>query len=212
MHEKSPFSLPEVFPDPRIRDAYLHPTVQVSSTDKFKWQTPELFALREYAMKRFSWSQSKADEHLLPVFKKMNQAVTSQSSLLSYFSQEKLTTRRKIKSKRLQNAVLGMLELDENILKEFEKDIDEDDDDDGSNNTTTTTTTTTTTSTTSGKSRKTSQPKTKTKAKTKTKTETKSKAKSTPKSKIKPKKRGKKTTSSSSSSSNEEEEEILSDE
>ncbi|KAF9456623.1 hypothetical protein BDZ94DRAFT_334056 [Collybia nuda] len=64
--------LPADWPNPAIRDAYYHPTVD-SSDEPFKWGTPDLDALRGFLREELGWGQDKVDEVLLPIIQKMRQ-------------------------------------------------------------------------------------------------------------------------------------------
>ncbi|KAI9591103.1 hypothetical protein BDF19DRAFT_456284 [Syncephalis fuscata] len=53
------------FPDPRVADAYLHPTVDDTSD--------YLDGIRWYLMKKIGWEQEKVDERLLPIIRRLNE-------------------------------------------------------------------------------------------------------------------------------------------
>ncbi|KJE90924.1 hypothetical protein CAOG_009506 [Capsaspora owczarzaki ATCC 30864] len=109
MCRKSPISPPDNFPDVRVRDAYRMPTVEVNPNDKFTWRVPELSVLREFTSRKLGWSQAQCDEFLVPAIRRLHQRQTVQLSIHDYFPLQASGTRRNIKSKRLQNVVLGML-------------------------------------------------------------------------------------------------------
>ncbi|KAI0749823.1 hypothetical protein C8Q80DRAFT_1164132 [Daedaleopsis nitida] len=67
------------WPNPAVRDAYYHPTVDDSS-EPFKWGMPDLDALRNYFDTELGWDQAKVDELLLPIIRKMNKRSQSGSS------------------------------------------------------------------------------------------------------------------------------------
>ncbi|GFT54144.1 DNA repair protein complementing XP-G cells homolog, partial [Nephila pilipes] len=112
--------LGEKFPDERIPDAYLNPTID-DSTEKFTWGRPDLDALRDYTRERFGWNKSKVDEALLPVIKKLSERDT-QTHIDNFFTVslkkqtnlfpskrimsalKKLTSPQKIKSTEVTNA------------------------------------------------------------------------------------------------------------
>lgn len=82
------------------RDAYYHPTVD-ESEEAFKWGMPDLDALRGYVNFRartgtllicirflreeLGWGQSKVDELLLPIIKKVAKRGQVRSSLPGIF-------------------------------------------------------------------------------------------------------------------------------
>ncbi|THV07342.1 PIN domain-like protein [Dendrothele bispora CBS 962.96] len=62
--------LPPEWPNPAVRDAYYHPTVD-ESEEPFKWGLPDLDALREFLREELGWQQSKVDDLLSPIIRKM---------------------------------------------------------------------------------------------------------------------------------------------
>ncbi|KAH7106359.1 hypothetical protein BKA62DRAFT_686909 [Auriculariales sp. MPI-PUGE-AT-0066] len=81
--------LPSEWPNPVVRDAYYHPTVD-SSEEQFKWGLPDLDALQHFLGQELGWSTEKVDELVLPVIHKMGQRKTAanaskQSDLVAYF-------------------------------------------------------------------------------------------------------------------------------
>ncbi|KAJ3793004.1 hypothetical protein GGU11DRAFT_801353 [Lentinula aff. detonsa] len=62
--------LPAEWPNPAVRDAYYHPTVD-SSDEPFKWGLPDLDALRAFLNDELSWNQAKVDDLLLPIIQKV---------------------------------------------------------------------------------------------------------------------------------------------
>lgn len=95
--------LPESFPDQVVVNAYLQPDVD-ESKEKFTWGVPALDLLRDYTRKKFGWKQSKADETLLPIIKKMNMKET-QTRLESFFSIQLKVTKPVVHSRRLGTAL-----------------------------------------------------------------------------------------------------------
>ncbi|EIW84325.1 hypothetical protein CONPUDRAFT_100293 [Coniophora puteana RWD-64-598 SS2] len=71
--------LPPEWPNPQVRDAYYHPTVD-SSREPFKWGMPDLDALREFLREELSWGQKKVDDLLLPIIQKMSRRKQSTTS------------------------------------------------------------------------------------------------------------------------------------
>ncbi|KAF7327682.1 hypothetical protein MKEN_00347600 [Mycena kentingensis (nom. inval.)] len=81
--------LPPEWPNPLVRDAYYHPTVD-ESEETFKWGLPDLDALREFLFAELAWKPDKVDELLLPVIQKMRKRAQSgapnkQGNLNGYF-------------------------------------------------------------------------------------------------------------------------------
>ncbi|KIM33466.1 hypothetical protein M408DRAFT_326175 [Serendipita vermifera MAFF 305830] len=77
------------WPNPTVRDAYFHPTVD-QSEEAFKWGLPDLDALRSFLGEELRWSQSKVDDLLVPIIRKMgersrNITANRQSTLSGYF-------------------------------------------------------------------------------------------------------------------------------
>ncbi|KAJ7067038.1 PIN domain-like protein [Mycena amicta] len=106
--------LPTDWPNPLVRDAYYHPTVD-ESEEPFKWGLPDLDALREFLYSELSWGPAKVDELLLPVIQKIrkrsqNGALNKQGNLNGYFDVSGSGTvaprkRQAYASKRLQQVV-----------------------------------------------------------------------------------------------------------
>ncbi|KAJ7761884.1 PIN domain-like protein [Mycena maculata] len=106
--------LPPEWPNPTVRDAYYHPTVD-DSDDPFKWGLPDLDALREFLYAELSWPPDKVDELLLPVIQKIRKrgqsgALNKQGDLNGFFEITGSGTvaprkRQAYTSKRLQQVV-----------------------------------------------------------------------------------------------------------
>ncbi|KAH8092642.1 PIN domain-like protein [Cristinia sonorae] len=105
--------LPEDWPNPAVRDAYYHPTVD-SSEEPFKWGLPDLDALREFFNSELGWNQGKVDDQLLPIIQKMSKrtqqgAINKQGNLLGFFDVpaggSAPRKRQAYSSKRLQQVV-----------------------------------------------------------------------------------------------------------
>ncbi|EPQ52893.1 hypothetical protein GLOTRDRAFT_10815, partial [Gloeophyllum trabeum ATCC 11539] len=62
--------LPPDWPNPAVRDAYYHPTVD-SSEEPFKWGLPDLDALRGFLHEELGWGQIKVDDLLLPIIQRV---------------------------------------------------------------------------------------------------------------------------------------------
>lgn len=93
----------EGFPDHRIVDAYLKPTVD-DSKEAFSWALPDLDLLREYAKEKLGWAQVKTDEVLLPVLQKLKETQV-QTRISSYFQPENFMEPKELKSVRLKRAL-----------------------------------------------------------------------------------------------------------
>ncbi|KAI0671780.1 hypothetical protein C8Q78DRAFT_972448 [Trametes maxima] len=102
------------WPNPAVRDAYYHPTVD-SSTEPFKWGMPDLDALRNLFDSELGWDQAKVDDLLLPIIRKMNKrtqnaTTTMQGNLAGFFDlpaggNAAPRKRQAYTSKRLQQVV-----------------------------------------------------------------------------------------------------------
>ncbi|KAJ6513147.1 hypothetical protein C8R45DRAFT_857515 [Mycena sanguinolenta] len=106
--------LPPEWPNPTVRDAYYHPTVD-SSEEPFKWGLPDLDALREFLYSELSWPPAKVEELLLPIIQKIRKrgqsgTLNKQGDLNGYFDITGSGTvaprkRQAYSSKRLQQVV-----------------------------------------------------------------------------------------------------------
>ncbi|KAI0367801.1 PIN domain-like protein [Pilatotrama ljubarskyi] len=106
--------LPSDWPNPAVRDAYYHPTVD-ESREPFKWGMPDLDALRGFFNSELGWDQTKVDDLLLPIIRKMNKrsqnaAPTMQGNLAGFFDlpaggNAAPRKRQAYASKRLQQVV-----------------------------------------------------------------------------------------------------------
>ncbi|CAG8898129.1 unnamed protein product [Penicillium egyptiacum] len=63
--------LPPSFPDTKVDEAYLEPTVD-DDPSQFQWGVPDLNGLRTFLMTTIGWSQERTDEVLVPVIRDMN--------------------------------------------------------------------------------------------------------------------------------------------
>ncbi|KAJ1968978.1 DNA repair protein rad2 [Dispira parvispora] len=70
--------LPEVFPDPDVQSAYVHPVVSKDDTI-FQWGYPDLDGLRDYLIPRLAWPQEKLDQLIVPILRKVYQRPPTQS-------------------------------------------------------------------------------------------------------------------------------------
>lgn len=96
--------LTEDFPSARVAEAYLYPTVD-ENNEAFKWGSPEVESIREYAKRTFGWTNKKTDEIILPVMKKMNEK-SLQQSIKNYFKVTATECRTDLKvSNRMRKAL-----------------------------------------------------------------------------------------------------------
>ncbi|KAF0356330.1 PIN domain-like protein [Gigaspora margarita] len=107
--------LPSDFPNRHIWGAYMNPQVDDSKI-QFQWGFPDLDDLRSYLKENLSWSESKADETLVPLMrtmlKRQNERVenarkiNTQTSLDDFFDLSSNNSRLiKHKSARIQRVV-----------------------------------------------------------------------------------------------------------
>ncbi|KAH9945151.1 PIN domain-like protein [Epithele typhae] len=106
--------LADEWPNPSVRDAYYHPTVD-ESTEPFKWGMPDLDALRGFFKSELGWDQTKVDDLLLPVISKMSKraqgtSTNAQGTLSGFFdvplgANAAPRKRQAYASKRLQQVV-----------------------------------------------------------------------------------------------------------
>ncbi|GJQ86136.1 hypothetical protein Trydic_g4978 [Trypoxylus dichotomus] len=73
----------EQFPSLQVVQAYLQPTVETSD-EQFSWQKPDLASLIEFAKHKFGWSQTKSEEILKPVLRRLEDTST-QTKITNYF-------------------------------------------------------------------------------------------------------------------------------
>ncbi|ORY87818.1 hypothetical protein BCR37DRAFT_353645 [Protomyces lactucae-debilis] len=78
--------LPDAFPNPMVRQAYLQPEVDADTT-AFVWGQPDVDTLRRFLMRQIGWSAERTDEILLPVIKDMNRKLLegTQRNLTDFF-------------------------------------------------------------------------------------------------------------------------------
>uniref|UniRef100_A0A182WG84 XPG-I domain-containing protein n=1 Tax=Anopheles minimus TaxID=112268 RepID=A0A182WG84_9DIPT len=94
----------EGFPSTGVVEAYLQPTVDFSE-EEFTWGYPDAERLRDYARQKFGWTQTKTNDILLPVLKRLDER-KSQSSIKNYFKVQSAIGQSRLKvSKRVQHAV-----------------------------------------------------------------------------------------------------------
>ncbi|KAG2178106.1 hypothetical protein INT43_003359 [Umbelopsis isabellina] len=114
----SGMEIPEDFPNPHVREAYLSPHVD-PSTQEFQWGMPDLDGLRKFLYSMLGWNEKKVDDLVIPVIKEMNsRKATAQASIGRFFdiSTDKPisqpTRKRTYKSKRMQNVVQSLRQRD----------------------------------------------------------------------------------------------------
>ncbi|XP_017068559.2 DNA repair protein complementing XP-G cells homolog [Drosophila eugracilis] len=96
--------LHEGFPNGAVVEAYLTPTID-DNRDAFSWGTPDVESIREFARKSFGWTNSKTDDILMPVMKKINEKKI-QGSIRNYFTTKSaLRVQQPQVSKRVQLAI-----------------------------------------------------------------------------------------------------------
>ncbi|CDK26179.1 unnamed protein product [Kuraishia capsulata CBS 1993] len=103
---KTKLFLNEQFPDPLVREGYIHPDVDHDKTE-FQWGTADLDRLRTYLMVSVGWNQERVDEILVPVIRNMNKQKQDglQSTLGEFFPTEYLQRRKELAmGKRLKRA------------------------------------------------------------------------------------------------------------
>ncbi|KAJ7650180.1 hypothetical protein FB45DRAFT_819314 [Roridomyces roridus] len=133
--------IPPEWPNPVVRDAYYHPTVD-ESDEPFKWGLPDLDALRHFIYAELGWPATKVDELLLPVIQKIRKrgqagAVNKQGDLNAYFdvgAGSGTVAPRKRKaydSKRLQQVISDFRKKQKRGSKEPAEEGSEADDDTG---------------------------------------------------------------------------------
>lgn len=100
--------LPEKFPDPEVREAYLHPEVDHDKTP-FEWGTPDLDSIRTFMKQMVEWNDERTDQVLVPVIKDMNRKIqeAKQSTINDFFLKvpTKTTHTGTAKSSRMKKAM-----------------------------------------------------------------------------------------------------------
>lgn len=94
----------EGFPSSGVVEAYLFPTVD-SNKDPFTWGYPNVESLQDFAKHKFGWAQSKFNDVIMPVIKRLDER-KSQASIKNYFKVQSAVANNQLKvSKRVQQAV-----------------------------------------------------------------------------------------------------------
>jgi 5'-3' exonuclease len=94
---------PDAFPDVRIYDAYMNPTID-DSLLPFVWGEPQLDPIRDYLKAKLHWTVEKIDSVVIPVIKELRQQKKPRQTQLEDFFP---VTPKKHKSVRVQNATRG---------------------------------------------------------------------------------------------------------
>ena len=108
--------LSDSWPDPKERDAYVHPTVD-ESDEPFVWGQADLDAVRSFLGEYLHWSTSKTDQYVLPVIEQQRkttrlhrvQATLDQAGFVGGHVPEPMSARR-FESTRLQQVVQSFRE------------------------------------------------------------------------------------------------------
>lgn len=99
--------LPDSFPNHVVVDAYINPNVD-ESKERFEWSRPDLDLLRDFALRKLSWSSDKVDDLVCPVLKRLSDTET-QSKLSKFFNlsglPSSINTCADFHSKRLKSAI-----------------------------------------------------------------------------------------------------------
>ncbi|CAH2104274.1 unnamed protein product [Euphydryas editha] len=113
-------TLTDDFPSVRVVQAYMEPNVE-RSEDKFTWGEIDITILRDYTKAKFGWSQSKLDEIIKPVLKRLLER-KSQKTVHDYFKRKiEFQTLDDHMSKRVKAAVHKMCPSLQNIDEQIEQ-------------------------------------------------------------------------------------------
>ncbi|CCG84786.1 protein of unknown function, partial [Taphrina deformans PYCC 5710] len=105
--------LPENFPNPLVKQAYVNPEVDEDASN-FEWGQPDVDALRSFLMRSCGWHQEYTDSQLLPVIKDMNLKLRegTQRNLTDFFTGSVGAgaggARKAVKSARMHNALSSL--------------------------------------------------------------------------------------------------------
>ncbi|KRT79732.1 hypothetical protein AMK59_6810, partial [Oryctes borbonicus] len=119
----------EQFPSLPVVQAYLKPTVETSD-EQFSWQKPDMASLMEFARHKFGWNQTKSEEILKPVLRRLEDTAI-QAKITNYFKtkhkiagdlpQDKLSKRVKKALKNIGDKDSGSIEESVEVEKNKEK-------------------------------------------------------------------------------------------
>ena len=125
----------EAWPNPEVAKAYLHPEVD-SSEEAFAWGIPDLDAMRDYLKDNLGWGQTKTDELMLPIIRKMTGRAAgnavNQATISNFFDVSGGTGRfapmanQGYQSKRLQSVVKAWRQSQQKLAKEEDDNEEED--------------------------------------------------------------------------------------
>jgi len=104
--------IPDSFPDPQIKNAYLNPVCD-ESNQAFVWGSPDLTSLKKFLNKKLLWDDNKINNILVPIIKKMeknkmeNNKDKKQTKLDQYFFNPKsiMESNKLHQSKRIKNVI-----------------------------------------------------------------------------------------------------------
>lgn len=95
----------EGFPNPTVHEAYMNPAID-SSTEKFRWGKINFKELAKFCWDKFGWEGDRFDRTIGPLREKLKESNDqNQRRIDEYFKPHRFA---KIRSERLQKAVLGM--------------------------------------------------------------------------------------------------------
>ncbi|KAJ3043972.1 DNA repair protein rad2 [Rhizophlyctis rosea] len=96
---------PATFPDPRVRDAYLHPQLDTNNKP-MTWGVPDLNGIRDFMEDKLGWGQGQVDEVVVPVVKEMEKREKEGAQVtLERFFETKAGGKAKIGSERVERVV-----------------------------------------------------------------------------------------------------------
>ncbi|ORX50357.1 PIN domain-like protein [Piromyces finnis] len=104
--------IPDSFPDPQIKNAYLNPLCD-ESDQAFQWGTPDLPSLKKFLSQKLRWNDNKINNILVPIIKKMEKNKISnnndkkQAKLDQFFFNPKsiMESNKLHQSKRIKNVI-----------------------------------------------------------------------------------------------------------
>eukprot|EP00038_Savillea_parva_P020752 m.32361 g.32361 ORF g.32361 m.32361 type:complete len:1041 (-) comp4884_c0_seq1:1134-4256(-) len=81
---KTPYLIPDAFPDPRVTQAFLAPQVEHKSPGDFEWGDIDVDEIRRVAYERLGWSDDRVDQALTPALHPSKKS--AQRSMSDFFS------------------------------------------------------------------------------------------------------------------------------
>jgi 5'-3' exonuclease len=118
---KRNWELHDSFPNPNVVDAYMKPQVDTSETS-FTWRSIDVDGLAQFCWEKFGWGSEKFEEATGPVLKQVGlfrDSGPQQARIDDYFKPHRFA---KIRSVRLQSAVLGVAGENAGPLMAFPRD------------------------------------------------------------------------------------------